>query len=178
VLGVVKQKAGARSSYHPADVGTLLLGEKGDWPAAKFGRGVLKPGVLCLALGYPRVHQAGQPPLLRLGRTLLSHQARLIRTTCRVHPGDSGGPLFDLEGRVLGVHTAMESLKAGINWHSPVESFLTVRDRLRAGKDVELSKDFSTMPAPGTERGGAWEPTAELRKTLNRAHECTVEILG
>jgi serine protease Do len=178
VLGSVKQKAGARSSHHAADFGLVLLDEKKRWPAAKLGRSAgAKPGDLCLALGYPNVHKPGQPPLLRLGRNLSPHAVGLLRTTCRIHPGDSGGPLFDLDGRVVGAHTAMESLKTGINWHSPVERFLDVRDRLRAGEQVKLVKDQSARHEPRSERGGAWEAAAELRKSWTAARDSTAEIL-
>jgi serine protease Do len=179
MLGSVRQKAGAHSSYYAADVGMVLLNEKGDWPAAKLGRSAdLKPGSLCLALGYPNVHKPGQSPLVRLGRGLAPLGVGLLRTTCRIHPGDSGGPLFDLDGRVLGVHTAMESLKTGVNWHSPIESFQGVRQRLGKGEIVELAKDLSAMPAPGTDQGGAWVPSEELQKTLSLARAGTVEVVG
>jgi serine protease Do len=178
VRGSVKQKADARSSYYAADVGLVVLDERGEWPSAGLGLSAeCKPGALCLTLGFPNVYKS-RPPLLRLGRFLAPHAAGLTRTTCRIHPGDSGGPLFDLDGCVVGVHTAMESLRSGINWHSPIESFLAARDRLRRGEDVELAKDQSAMPKPGSERGGAWEPAEGLRKTLTAARDSTVEVVG
>jgi serine protease Do len=178
VRGSVKQKAGARSSYHAADVGLVVLDQPGEWPSAGLGRSAeCKPGALCIALGYPNVYKS-RPPLLRLGRCLAPHAAGLIRTTCRVHPGDSGGPLFDLGGRAVGVHTAMESLRSGINWHSPIGNFLAAHDRLRPGEDFELAEDQSAMPEPGSERGGAWEPADGLRKPLTAVRDSTVEVVG
>jgi S1-C subfamily serine protease len=177
VLGSVEPQAGAASSYYAADVGLVRLDERGAWPAAKLGRSAdLKPGDLCVALGYPNVHKSGQVPLLRLGRSLAPHAVGMLRTTCRIHPGDSGGPLFDLDGRVLAVHTAMESLKTGVNWHSPVESFTLVRERLATGQKVTPAKDVSAKWEPRTDPGGAWEPDNELRKTLGSAQDSTVEV--
>jgi serine protease Do len=179
ILGSVKQTSGAASRYPAADVGLVLLDEKGEWPAATLGRpGDQKEGGLCMALGHPNVHKPGQPPLFRLGRLLAPDPLGKIRTSCRILPGDSGGPLFDLDGRVLGVHQEMESLKRGINRHSPIEGFLKVRDRLRAGEMVEFEKDLPEQSERRTDPGGAWEPTDEVTKTLSAAHRSTVEVLG
>jgi serine protease Do len=179
MLGSVRHKAGARSRYPAADVGMALLDGHGEWPAAKLGRSAdSKEGDLCLALGQPNLRQPGQPPLLRSGRLLSPHPLGKIRTTCRALPGDSGGPLFDLQGRVLGVHVAMESLGRAVTQHSPVEDYLQLRDRLRAGEVVEFEKDLPEPPERRTDPWGAWEPTEELAKTLSAAHRSTVEVLG
>jgi serine protease Do len=179
ILGSVKQTSSAASRYPAADVGMMLLDEKGDWPAASLGRfGATEAGDLCLALGYPKVHRPGQPPLLRLGRMLAPNPLGKVRTTCRIQPGDSGGPLFDLDGNVLGVHHAMESLQRGINVHSPIEGFLKLRPQLRAGEQVEFEKDLPEQVQRRKEPSGAWAPTAELSKTMSSAHHSTVEILG
>jgi serine protease Do len=179
ILGSVEQTAGGASRYPAADVGMVALDDKRDWPAATLGRsGMMKAGDFCLALGQPNVHQAGQPPLLRLGRILAPNPLGRIRTTCRIQPGDSGGPLFDLSGRVLGVHQAMESLKRGITLHSPIEGFLKVRDRLRAGERVVFEKELPEQTERRKEPWGAWEPTAAFSRSLGAAHKSTVEVLG
>jgi serine protease Do len=179
ILGSIKQKDGAVSTYHAADIGLIQLNGESDWPSVELGRGAdLRPGDLCLGLGYPNVHEVGQLPLLRLGRNLTPLACGMMRTTCRIHPGDSGGPLFDLAGRVVGVHTSMESLKEGINWHSPVENFLTARDRLSKGEDVECEKDLSAKWQQRTDHGGAWAAADELRDTLRAVSASVVEVLS
>jgi S1-C subfamily serine protease len=178
ILGSVKRPNNDAMRYIAADVGMVLLDEKGDWPAATLGSAGTKRGDLCLALGHPNVHQPGQPPLLRLGRILSPHPLGMIRSSCRILPGDSGGPLFSLEGRVLGVHQAMESLKTGVNLHSPIENFVKLRDRFRAGEVIELEKDLPERRDRWKDLAGAWEPTAELAKTMTVAHRSTLEVLG
>ena len=32
---------------------------------------------------------------------------RMIQSTALMEPGDSGGPLFDLQGRVIGIHSRL-----------------------------------------------------------------------
>jgi S1-C subfamily serine protease len=179
IRGSVKQQVSATSRYPAADVGLARLDEKGDWPAAELGRSAdLKPGDLCLTLGYPGVHRPGQPPLFRLGRVLAPDLLGKMRTTCRALPGASGGPIFDLEGRVVGVIQSMESIARGITCSSPVEGFLRFQDRLRAGEMVEFEKELPAHTERRTDPGGSWEPTEEAAKTLGAAHRSTVEVLG
>jgi serine protease Do len=184
ILGSVKQEAGSRSRYAAADIGMARLDGKGPWPAAALrSPGDLKAGDRCLVLGYPNLHLPGQPPLLRLGRVLPPDPLGRIRSSCRGQPGDSGGPLLDLEGRVLGMLVAMESLRTGVTLHSSVEAFLALRERLRAGEAVafekELPKDLERPDhlEPRRDLWG-WEPAAGLTTTLSKAHRSTVEILG
>jgi serine protease Do len=179
VRGSVKQQVSATSRYAAADVGLIRLDEKGDWPAAALGRSAgLKPGALCLTLGYPGVYGPQLPPLLCLGRILEPDPMGKIRTSCRAQPGASGEPLFDLDGRVIGVVQSMESISRGLNYCSPVEGFLPFRDRLGAGELVEFEKDLPEQTERRNDPGGAWEPTDEVVKALAEAHRSTVEVLG
>ncbi len=53
----------------------------------------------------------------------------MIRTECALVGGDSGGPLFDLDGKVVGIHSRIgESLS--FNLHVPVDTYRTTWDRL------------------------------------------------
>jgi S1-C subfamily serine protease len=75
-----------------------------------------KRGDLCLMIGYPRrrlpVFQR-RHPALRLGFVVDStdEPGRLF-TTCYVDSGDSGGGVFDLQGRLIGIAVG-ESTKFG-----------------------------------------------------------------
>jgi S1-C subfamily serine protease len=133
---------------------------------------------LCFLLGHPHVHKHGQPPLLRLGRALSPHPRGEIRTTCRAVWGDSGAPLFDLEGRVLGVTAQLLPLEMAGTVHSSVDGFRKVRARLRAGEEVEFDKGLPRQPEWKKDEWGAWGPSNELRKTLSAAQRSTVEILS
>ncbi len=65
----------------------------------------------------------------------------MIQTTAAIHPGNSGGPLFNLRGELIGVVTAMHTravLDEGVGFAIPLsESKLRVIDRLRRGERVE-----------------------------------------
>jgi serine protease Do len=58
----------------------------------------------------------------------------VIRTDCTLVSGDSGGPLFDMHGRVIGIHSRIsESTTA--NFHAPVGSYVTSWERLAQGEN-------------------------------------------
>jgi serine protease Do len=178
-LGRVKEPKNADKYYGVADFGMAVLDDKGPWPAAALGGPTgLERGELCFALGYPHVHKPGQPPLLRLGRVLAVQPHGMIRTTCRALWGDSGGPLFDLDGRVLGVLADGLPLDRVGSLYASVERFPKLRERLLAGEEIDLEKDLPQRPQWPKEQPGAWEPTAPLRRSLSQAHQSTVEIVS
>src|SRR5262249_57320766 len=92
-------------NFRNADAGMAQITDKGEWPHAEVARaGSLKPGQWCLAMGYPVSFAKGQRPPVRIGR-VLRHSATSVASDCPLMGGDSGGPLFDLEGRGIGLNS-------------------------------------------------------------------------
>jgi len=66
----------------------------------------LKTGEWVIAMGYPGGLAAFAEPSLRLGRVA---DAKRLVTTCRLCPGDSGGPLLTLDGKLAGLHRTADA---------------------------------------------------------------------
>jgi serine protease Do len=115
------------------DSGMIRITDEGDWPFVEMGDSEkLKPGDWCLALGHPDGYKPGRSPVLRLGR-VLSLRKKTIRTDCALVGGDSGGPLFDLSGKVIGIHSRIGS-GLSFNIHVPVDTYRDTWDRLVKGE--------------------------------------------
>ena len=60
----------------------------------------------CIGLSYPGGQRAGLEPVARFGRVVRSSTRNgMLQSTVLMEPGDSGGPLFDLNGYVIGIHS-------------------------------------------------------------------------
>ncbi|MBL8817713.1 MAG: trypsin-like peptidase domain-containing protein [Planctomyces sp.] len=82
----------------------------GPFPHAELGKTTdTVAGQWCFALGHPNGFQKDRPAPVRIGR-ILSVGHRTVVSDCSIVLGDSGGPLFDMNGRVIGIHSMITSL--------------------------------------------------------------------
>jgi serine protease Do len=101
----------------------------GPWPHAEMGNSEkLERGQWCVATGHPGGYQKGRTPVVRLGRILTPRDSE-ITTDCTLVGGDSGGPLWDLEGRVIGINSRIGG-SLSQNIHVPVDTYRDTWDRL------------------------------------------------
>jgi len=116
---------------HDMDAGLMRITDPGPWPAVELGSGA-KIGDWVLALGHPGGFEAERPVVVRLGRII--RDSGFLQTDCTLISGDSGGPLFDMRGGVIGIHSRISESTAE-NFHVPVETYLATWDRLERGED-------------------------------------------
>ena len=70
---------------------------------------------------------------MRLGRIIRLDDGAL-QTDCTISPGDSGGPLLDMHGRVIGIHSAISTSLAE-NFHVAITEFYDNWDVLAKGAE-------------------------------------------
>jgi len=92
----------------------------------------LKNGQWCIATGHPGGYEPGRKPVVRLGR-ILAKNKMLVTTDCPLICGDSGGPLFDLDGRVIAIHSRIAGAMTS-NIHVPIGRFRESWERLVKGE--------------------------------------------
>jgi len=100
----------------------MRITDRGPWPHAATGDlAQTRVGDWVLALGHPGGFDLRRSLVVRLGRIIRLDEGAL-QTDCTISPGDSGGPLLDMHGRVIGIHSAISTLLAE-NFHVAITEF-------------------------------------------------------
>ena len=124
-LAVIKVDAAA-----VADITPLTLTDSGN----------LLPGQMAIAMGSPYglANSISVGVVSGLNRSVEgSTLTGLIQTDANIQPGNSGGPLLNSNGQVIGINTATEGTGTGIGYAVPSNAALRVMDELKAGKEIE-----------------------------------------
>jgi serine protease Do len=158
------------------DSGLVQITDKGPWPYAEMGKsGDVKSGDWCIATGQPGGYRAGRTPVVRLGR-VLGRTDMLVRTDCALVGGDSGGPLFDLQGKVIGIHSRIGN-DITANIHVPVDTYRETWDRLAKGEAWGRGiGGFNTGPQPYL--GVEGDPDAKICKLVRITPGSAAEKAG
>jgi S1-C subfamily serine protease len=98
----------------------------------------LRVGQLVIAIGNPLGFQStvSTGVVSALGRGLRSRDGRpienVIQHTAQLNPGNSGGPLVDSRGRVVGINTAIIAMAQGIGFAIPADTARWVASQVLA----------------------------------------------
>ncbi len=130
------------------DAAMIQLSGEGPWVFAPLGSSAkVRPGDWVLATGHPSGYDALRAAPVRFGRVISKSADHFFGSDCVLFGGDSGGPLFDLEGKVVGIHSWIgEDLQT--NTHAGISGFIEDWEWMKKGvREGEL------QPPPGQREG-------------------------
>ncbi len=131
----------------------VLRAEAGDLPALPLAERRLRVGEVVVAIGNPlgfeRSVSLGVVSALHrnLGAPRGSVLEGLVQTDAAVNPGNSGGPLVDAQGAVVGITTAMLPWASGIGFAIPATTAGWVASTLI--REGEVRRPFLGVAARG-----------------------------
>ena len=127
-----KVKAKSLGANRLRDAGMVQITEPGPYPFVDLGTSKdLKRNDWCVSLGHAGGFQAERTPPVRLGRVLSN--GRFVVTDCTIISGETGGPLFDVQGDLIGIHSNIgESLSE--KRHVTIDVFTEDWARMKKGE--------------------------------------------
>ncbi len=121
--------------------------DEGEWPHVEIERDDrTELGDWVFALGHPGGYDSGRGSVVRLGRLVRVDQTTW-QSDCNLIGGDSGGPLFDLEGKLIGIHSRVGN-RLPENMHVPMSEYVARWDELAESKFLGEGP-FAQLPRKG-----------------------------
>ena len=127
----------------PSDLAVLKITPRGRLPFVQFANpDQVRVGDWVVAIGNPYALGGSVTAgiVSALHRNIQAgNYDRFIQTDASINSGNSGGPLFDLQGNVVGINTALYSPTGGnigIGFAIPAEQAIPIVEQLRRGDRV------------------------------------------
>jgi serine protease Do len=116
------------------DIAMVQIEGEDSWPAAQRGNSKnLQVGDWVIAMGHAAGFDPARTPPIRFGRVVSKGPGNFFTTDCTLIGGDSGGPIFDLEGRIIGINSNIgQALK--VNNHAGIDGFQDDWDKMLSGE--------------------------------------------
>jgi serine protease Do len=143
-----KLKAQTLGLNSETDAAMIRITEPGTWPFVEIDRNdSARLGDWVFALGHSGGFDKNRGLVTRLGRLVrMAHST--FQSDCILIGGDSGGPLFDLQGRLVGINSRVGD-KAQENLHVPMSEFVGKWEDLLKGEFIGEGP-FTKKPVKGS----------------------------
>lgn len=157
------------------DAAMVQITDPGTYPHVPLGDSAgLKPNDWCVALGHSGGFDRDRTPPVRLGRVIEHDPKAFLMTDSTLIGGDSGGPLFDIQGRLIGIHSNI-GFSLSQNNHVPIAVFHENWDRLKAGERYGGQEEGGLLANPERPMIGAeledvpGDPGVRIREVFPRS---------
>jgi len=150
---------GAATSH---DLSLLRILDQGPFPFAELKADIkLEVGDWILKLGHPGHYRPGRPAMVRLGRILVSSEKGFV-SDCLINGGDSGGPFFDLDGRLAGLVLGVTADLANLRPHNADQNRDVNTFLFAANSNSAIDRQLKIMKQGKVEKGSARNYDNEL----------------
>ena len=132
------------------DMAMLKIQTTGNLPFAEMGHSsYVVSDQPCVGISHPGLFDSNRGAVVRFGHILspVTSNEGMIKSTAKMEPGDSGGPLIDLDGKVIGIHSNIRR-DEGSNYDVPIDSFKKFWDELKE-PEVFYVNGFPSLPRLG-----------------------------
>lgn len=132
------------------DVAMMKIITPGKWKSVTMGRSAfVEKGATCFSIAYPETVNQPSPMLRRGYITNVKNDKGFIESTCVMEPGDSGGPMFDEYGQLIGLRSAI-GIDEKDNYDVPVDLYrkywTALNKPVHYTKYPELTDSLSATP--------------------------------
>ncbi len=117
------------------DAAMIRILEKGSYPFVEMDRAeTTRLGDWVFSLGHSGGFDKERGSVVRLGR-LVRIASSTFQSDCMLIGGDSGGPLFDLSGKLIGIHSRVGQ-QLQVNMHVPMTEFTSNWEAMTKGEFI------------------------------------------
>ncbi|MBM1135823.1 trypsin-like peptidase domain-containing protein [Verrucomicrobiaceae bacterium 5K15] len=143
-----KHKAVSMGLNSTTDAAMIRIVDEGKYPYVEVNKeNDYKLGHWVFALGHSGGFDQERGPVLRLGRIVKDSETTL-HTDCKVIGGDSGGPLFDMSGKLIGIHSRVSETLVE-NMHVPMREYIRHWDSMKSNEFIG-DGPFAKRPVKGS----------------------------
>lgn len=175
--GGKRLRAVGKGSHDRSDAAMLMITQPGDdLPYVPMGdSSSLVTNQPVLGLSFPGGQKAGSEPVIRFGRLVSTNRNRgMLQSTALMEPGDSGGPLFDLNGSVIGIHSRI-GRDMTRNYEVPVNTYRKYWNELNREASFEKSGPYGGSRVLRVSKGLASDAGIKRNDLLVKLHGSEVD---
>ncbi len=132
----------------------IITPTKKPLPFCEMAKTASKTGAFCFTFAHPSGILKGRPAQVRIGR-ITTHSMRrgkpfYLFSDLNIQPGDSGGPLFSMDGKLIGIDSSAANL-LGINIFPAIDQYYL--DKKRLLKKERWGDKTKAPDSPGVFKG-------------------------